>query len=845
VEFESGKLGHDGKPQPFKFSMLYDVIRQLRATPELIFIAWSQSLDYNIGTAAHTFAAMTALCENFGLCIGDWLKKPSETDSDLDSVRRAGPPPSPTLDPPPPPPKPGQHDKGDEQARQTYNLYWNSKGAHDMIAQLPSALDGNGFSWADCRELLVGFERQRRATSLYRHTCTLDGNSDLRMHNPVELIEKIMHKHGTPPDLGDDDMAGTSASAGEYLPIYSSAIMASTVQVCTLYNYHAICHWCADQQSNPMSFGNAMTGTMDRPNVVYPQRKTEGPCKWNTAWLRMNSTDGWKKFAYDTVHGNNVTCKIFDLPNNGLRDLFYLLSTRDNSRRCTEEPRVPPHVRHSAAFLDSEGKPTTEEYRGFIRMAGMRDSRGRPVPAGSEERRRHPYAKVPDMKLQRSIDMASNNGRLPAMLPIISNNVRDAPPVRMISDGEKKYVEINVSAAQEHTKMLAEASCRCSLHPGMENLQEVFCENSQGPDGLCISLSLDGVSSDPSNKTCTKFAYSYDMLAISFTLDAMNRYYDPDMEEYCQMYSDAFKESLGFDPRADELPHMSMRFVGLKDEESRRLLSIPLKKGRDKKFNAIEVSDESDRPEDFHTMHTHLQISLGHEPSDEEIERYQKSRSGARSMSGVSGDLLSMATYKVHTLTTLKERGMISGEDDIVMHMVVDDPYGLRLRVAEIAGKKINELVNKHPSMKKVKKFNPPNHAELNAEQIIKLRDVERHRVRTKLYASMDLPEELEPLRNYAPLDVGQLSKMTYHNREKDAERLRAEARRSAGTKKRNVNSSSQFKNHASFRKSTLPGRAPARGTGAASSNGTGGISIRGMQDSRGARGKAHSAFAP
>ena len=126
----------------------------------------------------------------------------------------------------------------------------------------------------------------------------------------------------------------------------------------------------------------------------------------------------------------------------------------------------------------------------------------------------------------------------------------------------------------------------------------------------------------------------------------------------------------------------------------------------------------------------------------------------------------------------------------------------------------------------------------------VKLRDVERHRVRTKLYASMELPEELEPLRKYAPLDVGELSKMAYHNREKDAERLMAQAGRSGGKKKASVNASSQFKDQSRFRKSTLPGSAPAREAEAGSSNGTGGISIRGMQDSREARGGARRASA-
>ena len=78
VEFEPGRPNEDGSLLPFKFTMLYDVIRQLRVTPELMFVAWSQSLDFNIGTSTHAMAAATALCEHCSLKIGDWMKRPIE-----------------------------------------------------------------------------------------------------------------------------------------------------------------------------------------------------------------------------------------------------------------------------------------------------------------------------------------------------------------------------------------------------------------------------------------------------------------------------------------------------------------------------------------------------------------------------------------------------------------------------------------------------------------------------------------------------------------------------------------------------------------------------------------------
>lgn len=832
VEFESGCLGPDGNPQPFKFTMLYDVIRQLRATPELIFMAWSQSLDYNIGTAAHSFAAMTALCEKFQLTIGDWFKKPSTTD--LDEVRRASVQ-SPSIEQPVQPVQPVRAQCGSdreheqairdhEEAIKTWQMTQEDRSVQEKMVQLPQIFGPQGVSRADRQLMLRGFERQRRATSLYRHTCTLNGNSDLQMDQPIATIEKIMEKHGSPPDVNEDG-SSSAFSSSDYMPLYSSAIMANTVQVCCLYNYQSVVNWCSGRESNYNVIGNSMIGTSNEVN--YSEKTSRGPCQWNTAWLRMDAQDGWKKLAQDTIH-NNKTCKIFDLPHMCLRDMFYLLSTRDNARRCTEEPKLPPPMKKSSAFVTLEGKPIPEMFTGSIRMRGITDSRGQTFPPGHEGKSRHPYSCVNDMPLQRSIDFASNHGRLPGMMPIVSNNVRDAPPVRLVGDGDKRYVELNTAAALAHTKMLAEASFRCSLHPGMENIQEAFCESSHGPDGLCYSV-LNDVPVDPDSDQCTRFAYSYDMLTISFTLDAMGRYYNPEINEYCQMYTDAFGDTLGFKPTVKDMPHMSMRFVGFEDSKSRRLLSVPPRKERSPAFRAIEVGDAADNADDYHTTHTHLQLSLGHEPSDEEIERYLKSKAGARAMSGVTGDLMSTTTYFSHTLTTLKERGMVSGEDDVVLHLVADDPYGFRLRVAEAAGRKINALINGCDEIKRAHRYNPPGYEKLTPEKLLRARDVEVHRVRTKLYTNMELPEDLEPLRKYAPLDIGELAKMTYHKRNEDRERLEAVERERKKKRFSGVDSSSQFKNMSRFRVLTLPGK----GKDPMRSPGSGGIRARGRRDAR------------
>lgn len=700
-----------------------------------------------------------------------------------------------------------------------YNMMQSVRDDLRTLKELPKWMDVGGIPREQRLEMLKMYERQRRATSLYRHTCTLDGNTDIEMKNPVELIDQVMRKHGDPADL---DPAEASAIVGDCIPIYPSAILASTVQTCNIYNLGSVLSWCSNQDAAKNDVGIVSIGA--RKNFNFSERKSQGPCRYNTAWLRVDAKDGLKSFAKE-VASHNTTCKIFDLPQNALRDAFYLLTTRDNSRRCTEEPRMPYHMQSQAAFVDAKDAPYDESSQGNIRMRGVSDGRGTMHPPGTEEKKRHPYAKVPDIKLQRQIDYIASSGRLPAMMPIISNNVRDTAPVRLISDGDKKYIEINTAAAQEHTKMLAEASIRCSVQPGLENLQEAFCGGAQGPDGLCI----EGA---PDEGSCTRMAYSFDMVSIALTLDAMGRYYDPNRQDYVNMYNNIFSHDLRTVFKTDDLPHMCLRFVGYEDSSNRRFVSIPVSEERNKSFKPVEVGDDAETGEDFVTMHAHLQLSLGHEPSDDEIDRYLKSRAGSRSMSGVNGDLMSMTTYIEHTLTTMKERGMLLDENDVVMQLVQDDPYGLRSRVAEIAGREINKIVNKDPDLDKAKKSLPPNHEKLPEEKIQEHRNKQVARTRAKLYERIKLPEHLDALRQYAPLDIPEVGHLTFHNLKKDEEKAK-KAKEALEARKKQVDASSQFKNHKRMRELSVPGKKKPIAMGAGPSGSGTVLSRRGVVDGR------------
>lgn len=767
MEFEAGRIDAGGELRPFQWTQLYDVIRQLVPTPEMIFIAWSQSLDYNIGTASHTFAAMTSVCEVFGLKVESWMKKPpsEKVDELVDVVEDSGGSSSQTFDRS----SFDQPNRKDFTSDQDYDdackawLRGQSErclGTKKLFETLPSILNTNGLTTEDAKELLVAMERQRRATSAYRHRCAIEGNSQLKISDPVKTIEKIMERVPIPLDAPPSSSTG----GADYMPLYSSCIMANTVQVSTLHKTQSIAKWMIGDLADSSGFGCASIGTA--PGLNFSKRKSRGAVVWNTAWMRHRTqVTGWMGFARDVISGSATrTVKIFDLPLNGFRDLAFLLSTRDNSRRCTEDPDLhDSHSQTNAFTKHGTNEEVGEEKENVtvltIGMRGIKDSRGYDVKGMPEERPRNPYAGVPNEEIQRRIDSALLKGRFPAMSPTFSNKVTDGAPLRLVSgDGEKKYVELNTSAALEHTKMMAEGVLRCSLHPGMQNTMERFCDNAGGPG----EFTLPGIEDHTGQDNITKLSYSYDIMTIALTLDAMSRFYDPHGREYCSMYKDSYKQ-LKLDVSFEDLPHMSMRFVGLKEEADRRLLSCKIAETRSAAFPYIEAGENLDLGsiEEARAM---VSMNLGHHATDDEVLRYLKSRAGSRSMSGVDGDLMSMETWLKHSMTVLKERGMVCGDFDVVMQMTVDEPYQLRTRVTEAASREINKQVNRHPRMKAA--YAPEEGDDkLPVELLQKIKEDRCRRIRNELYSTMPLPHHLEELRHCGPLQIIELpNKRTYHN---------------------------------------------------------------------------------
>lgn len=724
--------------------MLYDVVRQLVPTPEIIFAAWSQSLDYNAGTASHSVAAMTAVCEMFGMQVGDWMKKPPGAPSDDDPEMQVA--------------APSRDDfSSSADFAEASNAHASRPAGNEDEVFIP-LVGRRGMREGEVSNMVDYMARLRRVVSSYRHRCVQGGNSSIVMCNPEEVIDRIMQGAKL---LGDAAALGISPTDPKYMPLHSSCVLSSAVQVSVMHNTESLASWMKDKPSDAEV--HPQMGTMPAYEFSCKQRK--GAQVWDAAWLERPAVLNWMCIARSIVN-QNTTCKIFDLPQNGLRDLLFLLSTGDNKRRCTEEPRVPGHMCPNFAFTQA-GQPAAIDARGIeIRMRGVGDVRNRDAPSappGTEaELPRHPYSGVADSKMQRGLDFALNSGRLPAMSVHFSNNVTDSPPLRILpGEGDKKSVQLNTAAALDHTKMVAEACLRCSIHPGMKNHQERFCGDAAGPKGLEHPRDAGG-GSEPESGAITKVSYSIDIFGISITLDALSRYYDPYAERYYAMMREEYGD-LDIDFSLDSRVHVSLKYVGLKEEPDRRFLSTLVRTDRNTVFDSIEVHTPV-KVSEYEELHSMVSMMVGHHASDEEVHRFQCAREGARAMSSVRGDLLSLATWIRHSATVLMERGMVESREDVVMASVADDPYLLRARVAEAASIEINNAVDADYRMEAAERPVAGDN-NLSSDELAAAKKQRRQEIRMKLYREIKLDSHLEHLREYGPLRITQpLKKRTYQN---------------------------------------------------------------------------------
>jgi hypothetical protein len=777
--FDDGAPTAQGRGQPFEITQLCDVIRQLRATPELIMMAFSHGLDHSVGTSYSGFGVMTALCEHLGLSVGDWLKKPSTSG------------PSPPAQPSTLPVSSegmlmANSQSEADRAQQTAQLHANRSNQRNNLYIFSNLVTLEGMSKEERDEVLKSLERSRRSTCAYRLLCSQNGNSDTVMANPIDTIEKVMGGAPRPPDACSDAGSSTTDNDTDYLPFYSSSILAGIAQLNMFYSADNVAAWCSD---TPVTSGvdNLSLGTSY--GLKFSESHHSGPSQYNYTWLVANGDQGHRGVALSMINRNNTVAN-FDLGINVLRDTLYLLSTTDNTRRCTERPNLNDMIHERRAFVGADGQEFESTFglssketqkNGGIRIKGavdFRDRAAREQAPGSMTKPRHPYAKMTDSEMQRKVDFLIQGGRFPATLAFASNKVSKCAPIRIITKGDHKILEANTATCIDHTRTLAESIVRGSLQPGMRGMQESLCGNTSAPPGLCAARSANHARLEDDERTWT-LPYSMDIIGISMTLDVVQRLFDGEAETACKKMKNAWSELLpGLRFDVGKLPHTSLRYVGLDAKpESRKLLSVPIQTTPNPAFEEVRVEGSADEDSTIAEMLPNLQLSLGHAPEDDEVHAFLNACKGSRAMPGIDGNIMDMQTYRSFQLTSMRNRGLINvtkGVEDPVTIMLIDEGLGNSFRLVEKLSEKINALVDKHPDLADAKKIRPE-YADLNEAETICAVTERVRKTRVDLINNMPFKkpfEFLDRFRQMAHIRVERPTKLTYHNYASEVERL-------------------------------------------------------------------------
>lgn len=488
-------------------------------------------------------------------------------------------------------------------------------------------------------------------------------------------------------DEQEQAKARYSASVGKVFPTVLEASM--------FYSPQALVQWCVGEVASSADIANAVTGTNEK--IKYREKGTEagGAARWDLAWLvnkgeKMSrsgdETGGWTwySWAHHVKNSNGSICKMFDFHADGLKDIFYMISTPDNQRRCPEEPNVPMYRNVNQAFVDGATShwfpPNDVPQTIKTRAIG-------PLPEGStglhtgEMPSRPRECHVEDCEMQRQMDYLLQNGRLRAVDVLVSNRITLSPPLRMLNG----QIEMNVGAICDHMSFVVESMLKCANVPGLRNMQERFSKGSTGPLGTSVQSAVAGGKRTASTEdSMHTIPFSYDVTSIALAMEAASRFYNPSAEEHLKAVNEQYGTQLNLNITYNDLPQMSTRFAGYR-ESNRQTVTLRVPTTRSEK--CPDDLDVANFEEEAEISHDHVTRALGREATDEDVARYAQARQGSRNMRGVEGDLFSYDTWQKHAVESLKARGLISGTSmaDSAVRMVCDMPTCINARIVEHA----------------------------------------------------------------------------------------------------------------------------------------------------------------
>jgi len=727
--FDAGKPTNEyPKGKPFDMGMLWECVQLLQPTREMIHQAWCMGLEYNIGTSAMGFCGMSIMAEACGRNVGDWMKHLPLGDftsylmgeCEIDDAAAAT----------------------DPTALRKHGGKWKQPSTNQRLPELEKMFDnGKSVSEEEICKMREQLRQKRVYRNRYKERCSRGEIQNAILNDTNQMIQDVLGRRPAALVVGtmefdDAEHPGDGPSGGELssdedafekdqeaeegrekpidgavtLAKATSHIWPNIIEATMYYKPQTLVQWAAGQgallESGPGS--NNVLGTRSNGGLFVYKKKTNGSSgakRVDVAWFESSGGEwgkAWRKMADQFKNQKSHTIDMFDVHRDGLGDLLWLLSTKDNARRIADEPRVPWYARAENCIMNAENKLMTENDvvgymapfkdptgKGPAGMVGAGNSKTGGTAAPPDHLERHEDSSC-NCPLQQRVDTLLHAGRLAALTPLISNRVVVSPPIRM---NPETGVEVNVGAMHDHSTLLAESVLACATMPGLRNSQEPFCNGQSGPEGLSVSQADAAANKkqrqSPDSNAVRMLPYSYDIISIAIAEDTARMLYDDNAEKWLEAYAEKLVKHRITDLTFDKLPHLSFRYLGY-SEFNRQTLSIKLSSQRQKDQDYVEAGDTEVAASKI--SEAHVRRALGREVSGPaEIAAYIGRRQGARSMGKIKGDLFASSTWFEHATTTLLNRGVhLDNNTQAAVYAFQDMEQGIESRIKEAADPKTN-----------------------------------------------------------------------------------------------------------------------------------------------------------
>ena len=478
------------------------------------------------------------------------------------------------------------------------------------------------------------------------------------------------------------------------LSLHASAALPDAIEVSLFYKPLTLVQWACGEAAI-LEPGCSKTGT--RGSIQFAKRGVSdaGAQLFDEAWVEQEKIDSWHKLA-GAVHNGNCsrvdsfcsrTAQMFDYHIDGLRDVFYLMSTRDNARLLPLAPVYLSEKAPDGMMVPANGGMITNSTM-LIKPKKMRvNTSNEFAEPGHEELPRHPKSGVKNTILQRRCDFLLRGGAFSAAAVATSNRVVNTAPIRLFDEN----VQVNTGALVNHLRLLTEAAYTLCKVPGLKNLQERFCNNTTGPPGFSAKHRQAGKrdreeARDDLEDEHHTLPYSYDMIPMSISMRVGAMMYNDIGPIAIDAVNKGIGKEIDMQLTNDNLPELSLRFIGY-HEKNRQTISMKVPVSRPKHQEYVEAGDPSIESSGIST--DHVSRALGREASQQDVADFIACKQGARAMRGITGDLFASSVWLNHAIASLAERGLIHGipEEPAVVSLT-NMVTCIAARVAEHASEK-------------------------------------------------------------------------------------------------------------------------------------------------------------